>query len=80
MLRAHIGSVPKDRGSEGRILLAALIAGALSAIVHRALPWAWPVLDGIITAGTFGAIYLVLGVALGVPHARAVWRRLRPAK
>lgn len=80
VLRAHIGTVPKDRGSEGRILLAALIAGALSAIVHRALPWAWPVLDGIITAGTFGAIYLVLGVALGVPHARAVWRRLRPAK
>jgi putative peptidoglycan lipid II flippase len=76
VLRAHIGQVPKDRRTEARIVLSALVAGAGALAVHRLLPWPAPWLDGGVTAGTFGAVYLGATVALRVPQARAIWRRL----
>jgi len=39
-----------------------------------------PVLDGLVTAGTFGGVYLLATLALGVPQAQALWRRARRAK
>jgi putative peptidoglycan lipid II flippase len=75
-LRAHIGQVPTDRRTEARIVLSALVAGGAAVATHRALPWPAPWLDGAVTAGTFGVVYLLLTLALGVPHARAIWRRL----
>ena len=75
-LRSHIGRVPKDRATEARIVVSALVAGASAFALHRALPWPTPWLDGGATAGAFGIVYLLLTLALGVPHARAIWRRL----
>jgi len=75
-LQAHIGVVPKDRRSEARVVLAALLAGAGAFAVHRGPSWpsAWS--DGLVTAGTFGLLYLLLTLALGVPQARALTRRV----
>ena len=80
VLESHIGPIPKDRRCEARIVLSAVVAGAASFGLHRALHGASPVLDGLATAGTFGAIYFLITLLLGVPHARAIWRRARRAK
>lgn len=79
-LHAHVGPVPKERGTEARIVLSAVVAGASAFTLHRTLPWPAPWLDGGVTAGVFGVVYLLLTLALGVPHARAIWRRLPFAK
>jgi putative peptidoglycan lipid II flippase len=79
-VEARIGVVPTDRRSEARIVLAALLAGASAWAAHRALHGSFAVLDGLVTAGTFGAVYFLATLALGVPQARAIWRRVRRAE
>lgn len=75
-VKGCIGVVPRDRRCEARIVLGAVLAGASAIGVHRALPWPWPWLDGIVTAGVLGGVYFLLTLALGVPQARAIGRRL----
>jgi putative peptidoglycan lipid II flippase len=79
-LKARIGVVPTDRRSEARIVLAALLAGVIAWAAHRAPRWTFPVLDGLVTAGTFGGVYFLATVALGVSQAQAIWRRARRAE
>jgi putative peptidoglycan lipid II flippase len=79
-LQARIGAVPKDRRSEARVVLAALLAGACAVAAHRAPSWHAPWLDGLATAGAYGLAYLLLTLALGVPQARALARRVRRAR
>jgi putative peptidoglycan lipid II flippase len=79
-LKSRIGPLPKDHRSEARIALGALMAGASAFGVHRVPRWPWPWMDGIATAGTFAAVYFLLTLALGVPEARAIVRRLKPGK
>jgi putative peptidoglycan lipid II flippase len=76
-LAARVGPLPKDRRSEARVVLAALVAGGGAFGVHRVPRWPLPWLDGMVTAGTFGLVYFLVTLALGVPQSRAMARRLR---
>ena len=76
-LDSRIGAVPKDRRCELRIALGALVAGGSALVVHRAPPWRAPLWDGMFSAGTFASVYFALTLALGVPHARGIWRRVK---
>lgn len=79
-LEAHVGKIPAQRGSEARILLGALLAGGSAWGAHRAPHGLPPIPDGVVTAGVFGGVYFLVTLALGVPQARSIWRRVRRAR
>jgi putative peptidoglycan lipid II flippase len=80
-LEARVGEASLPAGLLLRLWSAAALAGAAGVLVRETcerLDWlAWPVLRAGAVFGAFGVVYLAATLALGVPEARGVIRRLR---
>lgn len=76
-LARQIGPARLPADFMGRIALAAAAAAAAALIVMFFAGKAGPLLGSLLVAGTFGAMYAGLALALGVPEARALVRRAR---
>jgi putative peptidoglycan lipid II flippase len=75
-LNRRIGAVGAGAGVLGRMLIAALAGAAAGWGARMMLGGLHPVIDAAIIGGAFGAVYLGLGVALGIEQAGAVAKRL----
>jgi putative peptidoglycan lipid II flippase len=62
----------------GRLWLAACLAGAAGWLVRSVLPPLHPIPAAVLVLGVFAIVYFGVGMALGVPEARALVRRLSP--
>jgi putative peptidoglycan lipid II flippase len=78
-LAAQLGNVGAGAAPLARMFAAALAAAAVAYAVSRWLV-AHALLEAVATAGVFGALYLVLGAALGLEQAGALLRRVRRRK
>jgi len=75
-LSARIGAAWLPGGFLPRLWTAAAMAGALGYATKLALPPAGPLVRGLVVLPVFGAAYLGATMALGLPQARALTRRL----
>jgi putative peptidoglycan lipid II flippase len=80
-LRAQVGDVGASARRLGALFAAAFVAGGVGYAAARALAALAPLPAAALVAVAFGAVYLLVAHALGVPQARgltdAVLRRLR---
>ena len=79
-LSRRVGAVDLPRWYLARLWFAAAAAAAVAWIVKVTLPADAPLLRGLVTLAPFGAAYLGLGAALGIPQARSLWTRLARLK
>lgn len=71
-LRGRIGPTPLSTALVSRLWVAALIAAAVGWGVKLALGTAHPLVAGPLVIAPYGAVYVAVAIALGVPEARAV--------
>jgi putative peptidoglycan lipid II flippase len=75
-LDRRIGRVPVGGGAAARAWLAALAAAAAAFALHHYAPIRQPVVSGVVVLGVYGALYLGLARALGLPEARQIVARM----
>jgi putative peptidoglycan lipid II flippase len=76
-LSRRVGRVELPRWFLTRLWLVAAAAAAVAWLVKLALPAGAPLVRGAATLLPFGLVYLGLTLALGVPQAQGLWRRVR---
>lgn len=73
----RIGAVHVPGGYLARLWGAAAVAAAAAWALKVMIAGRWPLLVGVIVLGGFGAIYLAVTLAAGVPQASSLLRRIR---
>jgi putative peptidoglycan lipid II flippase len=80
-LASHVGPVGAGAAALARMFAAALVAAAGAYAAERWLASAQPLLEALVVAAVFAAVYLAAGAALGLTQARGLvsrlWRRAR---
>jgi putative peptidoglycan lipid II flippase len=76
-LRGRIGRASVSAGFLARLWGAALVAAAGGCGVKWAVGTARPLVVGLLALGAYGVLYVALTLALRVPHAERLLRRLR---
>ena len=75
-LGRRIGAVAMPRLLIPKLWTAAAVAAGVAWAIKLALPDVHPLIRGALTLGPYGVVYIALTIALGIPQAHAVWRRL----
>jgi putative peptidoglycan lipid II flippase len=73
-LGTRIGVTQLPWGVLGRIWAAAILAVGTALLVRVLLPPLHPIPEAVVVLGAFGAMYLGIGAALGLPQARRLLR------
>ncbi|MDQ3389464.1 MAG: hypothetical protein M3483_08175, partial [Gemmatimonadota bacterium] len=76
-LRARIGPVGAPLGAVARMAVAALAGAAVGWGIRIVLPPITPLLLAAVVVPAFGAVYFLVGGALGLSEAGSVLRRMR---
>jgi putative peptidoglycan lipid II flippase len=75
-LRARIGAAAVPGGFLARLWAAAALGASAAWLLRASAPVQHPIVGAIFLLGTFGAVYLGVTIAAGVPEARGVAARL----
>ncbi len=75
-LRARIGEAGLPASLLARLWLSALLAAAGGWALKLVLGPRHPLVAGLLVLGLYGVIYLAMTLALGIPHARQLMRRI----
>jgi putative peptidoglycan lipid II flippase len=73
----RIGKVDVGLGTLARAWFAALVAGGAAFALHHFVPIAQPLVSGAMVLGLYGALYVGITHALGLPEAGQILRRAR---
>jgi putative peptidoglycan lipid II flippase len=79
-LNQRIGPTGLPLSFSAKAWSAALLAAGVAWIVKLAVPHQRPIALGVLVLGSYLAIYFAATLALGIPEASSLLRRLRPAR